>query len=114
MSEIYENFMIFGLESTGEKVKLDISEDTFRLNNGQDVLDPNQVLIIVKEGLRRIYIWKGVNSHVRKKFIASRIAAELQNDLVVDLRQVNYQNFLIVIHKSSNKFILYLLQPLQK
>ena len=83
MSEIYDNFMIFGLESTGEKVKLDISEDTFRSNNGQNVLDPNQVLIIVKEGLRRIYIWKGVNSHVRKKFIASRIAAELQNDLVV-------------------------------
>ena len=83
MSEIYGSFMIFGLESTGEKVKLDISEDTFRLNNGQNVLDPNQVLIIVKEGLRRIYIWKGVNSHVRKKFIASRIAAELQNDLVV-------------------------------
>ncbi|MHA1507398.1 MAG: hypothetical protein ACTSO6_01695 [Promethearchaeota archaeon] len=84
MSEIYENFMIFGLESTGEKVKLDISETTFLLNNGQNVLDPNQVLIIVKEGLRRIYIWKGVNSHVRKKFIASRIAAELQNDLVVN------------------------------
>ncbi len=84
MSEMYENFMIFGLESTGEKVKLDISEDTFRSNNGQNVLDPNQVLIIVKEGLRRIYIWKGVNSHVRKKFIASRIAADLQNDLVVN------------------------------
>ncbi|MHA1241529.1 MAG: hypothetical protein ACTSQU_12190 [Promethearchaeota archaeon] len=76
--------MIFGLESTGEKVKLDISEDTFRSNNGQNVLDPHQVLIIVKEGLRRIYIWKGVNSHVRKKFIASRIAAELQNDLVIN------------------------------
>jgi len=76
--------MIFGLESTGEKVRLDISEDMFRLNNGQNLLDPNQVLIIVKEGLRRIYIWKGVNSHVRKKFIASRVAAELQNDLVVD------------------------------
>jgi len=84
MSEIYDNFMIFGLESTGEKVKLDISEDTFRLNNGQNILDSNQVLIIVKEGLRRIYIWKGVNSHVRKKFIASRVAAELQNDLIVD------------------------------
>ena len=84
MSETYENFMIFGLESTGEKIRLDISEDTFRLNNGQNVLDPNQVLIIVKENLRRIYIWKGVNSHVRKKFIASRIAAELQNDLVIN------------------------------
>jgi len=84
MSEIYDNFMIFGLESTGEKVRLDISEETFRLNNGQDILDSNQVLIIVKEGLRRIYIWKGVNSHVRKKFIASRVAAELQNNLTVD------------------------------
>ncbi|GAH65222.1 unnamed protein product, partial [marine sediment metagenome] len=62
MSEIYDNFMIFGLESTGEKVRLDISEETFLLNNGQKVLDSNQVLIIVKEGLRRIYIWKGINS----------------------------------------------------
>jgi len=84
MAEMYENFMIFGLESTGEKVKLNISEDEFRANNGQDILNPHQVLVIVKEDLRRIYIWKGVNSHVRKKFIASRIAAELQNDLVVN------------------------------
>jgi len=76
--------MIFGLESTGEKVKLNISVDEFRANNGQDILNPHQVLVIVKEDLRRIYIWKGVNSHVRKKFIASRIAAELQNDLVVN------------------------------
>ncbi len=84
MAETYENFMIFGLESTGEKVKLDILEDEFRANNGQNILNPHQVLVIVKEDLRRIFIWKGVNSHVRKKFIASRIAAELQNDLVVN------------------------------
>jgi hypothetical protein len=83
MVESYENFMIYGLESTGEKVRLDVSEDEFRANNGQDFLNPHQVLVIVKEDLRRIYIWKGVNSHVRKKFISSRIAAELQNDLVV-------------------------------
>ena len=84
MAETYENFMIFGLESTGEKVKLDVSEAEFRANNGQNILNPYQVLVIVKEGLRRIFIWKGVNSHVRKKFIASRIAAELQNDLVIN------------------------------
>ena len=83
MTETYENFMIFGLESTGEKVKLNVSEDEFRANNGQDILSSHQVLVIVKEDLRRIYIWKGVNSHVRKKFIASRIASELQNDVVV-------------------------------
>ncbi len=84
MAETYKNFMIFGLESTGEKVKLDVSEAEFRANNGQNILNPHQVLVIVKEDIRRIYIWKGVNSHVRKKFIASRIAAELQSDLVVN------------------------------
>jgi hypothetical protein len=84
MAETYENFMIFGLESTGEKVKLDVSEAEFRANNGQNILNPHQVLVIVREDIRRIYIWKGINSHVRKKFIASRIAAELQNDLVAN------------------------------
>ncbi len=84
MSETYENFMIYGLESTGEKVRLDITEEDFRANNGTNVLNPYQVLVIVKEGLRRIYIWKGVKSPVRKKFIASQVAAQLQNDLVVN------------------------------
>jgi len=84
MSEIYKNFMIYGLESTGEKVRLDITEEDFRANNGTNVLNPYQVLVIVKEGLRRIYIWKGVKSPVRKKFIASQVAAQLQNDLVVN------------------------------
>ncbi|MFX1448437.1 MAG: hypothetical protein ACFFCG_09930, partial [Promethearchaeota archaeon] len=62
MVETYENFMVYELESTGEKVKLDITEDEFRANNGQNVLDSKQVLVIVKEDLRRIYIWKGVNA----------------------------------------------------
>jgi len=84
MSETYENFMIYGLESTGEKIRLDITEDDFRANNGTNILNPYQVLVIVKEGLRRIYIWKGVKSPVRKKFIASQVAAQLQNDLVVN------------------------------
>jgi hypothetical protein len=83
MVETYENFMVFGLESTGEKVNLNLSEEEFSANNGQNVLDSNQVLVIIKEDLRRIFIWKGVNSHVRKKFISSRVASELQNDLVV-------------------------------
>jgi len=84
MSETYENFMIYVLESTGEKIRLDITEEDFRANNGTAVLNPYQVLVIVKEGLRRIYIWKGVKSPVRKKFIASQVAAQLQNDLVVN------------------------------
>ena len=35
MVETYENFMVFGLESTGEKVNLNLTEDEFRANNGQ-------------------------------------------------------------------------------
>jgi hypothetical protein len=49
--------------------------------NGKEVLLPDQVVLIVDEELRRIYIWKGTNSSVRKKFIASRVASELQNEL---------------------------------
>ena len=56
MAETYENFMVYGLESTGEKVRLDVSEEEFRANNGQNILNPHQVLVIVKEDLRRIYI----------------------------------------------------------
>ena len=37
--------------------------------------------IIIKEELRRIYIWKGLSSSIRKKFIASRVASELQREI---------------------------------
>ena len=64
-----------------EEKKLNITEDVFRQNNGSKVLHPLQVAIIIKEQLRRIYIWKGISSSVRKKFIASRVASELQKKL---------------------------------
>jgi len=73
------DFRIYEIQDTGERTKLDIKPEDL-----QNYLNPLQVLIIIRDDLRRIYIWKGVNSHVRKKFIASRIAAELQNDLVVN------------------------------
>ena len=84
MTEAYADFMVFELEDTGERQQLDITEREFRQNNGNGVLHPYQVAIIVKEDLRRIYIWKGFTSSVRKKFIASRVASELQQELVTN------------------------------
>ncbi len=82
MLESYTDFMIFKVKDTGEDFRLNITEEAFRQNNGNEVLHPLQVAIIIKEQLRRIYIWKGISSTVRNKFIASRVASELQRDLM--------------------------------
>ena len=82
MSDAYSNFMIYGLKDTGERERLNITEQEFIQNNGNKVLNNSQVVLIVKEDLRRIYIWNGVTSPVRKKFIASRVATELQQQLM--------------------------------
>jgi hypothetical protein len=82
MAESYDHFMIYSLKDTGERVKLDVSEKEFCDNNGSDILDQSQVYVIVKEELRRIFIWNGAYSPTRKKFIASRVASDLQNELL--------------------------------
>ena len=74
--------MIFELDDSGERIQLDITEDEFREDNGTNLLHPEQVAVIVKEGLRRIFIWKGAKSPVRKRFISSRVANKLQKELV--------------------------------
>ncbi|MFX0179870.1 MAG: hypothetical protein ACFE78_06750 [Candidatus Hodarchaeota archaeon] len=81
MAEAYEEFIVFELENTGERRKLKINQEEL-----QDHLNPEQVLIIVREDLRRIYIWKGSKSPVRKRFISSKVAQELQKDLMSDPR----------------------------
>ncbi|MFW9783201.1 MAG: hypothetical protein ACFFFB_13040 [Candidatus Heimdallarchaeota archaeon] len=82
MTGIYSNFMVFELYDNGEYKRLDIEEEDFRDAKGDGVLHPSQVTIIVREDLRCIFIWKGVESSVRKKFIASRVASELQQELM--------------------------------
>ena len=81
MVEAYDEFIVFDLENTGERRKLKISQEEL-----QDHLNPEQVLIIVREDLRRIYIWKGSKSPVRKRFISSKVAQELQKELMHDFR----------------------------
>ncbi len=82
MLETYTDFMIFNVKDNGEEFRLNITEEAFRQNNGNEVLHPLQVAIIIKEEFRRIYIWKGISSSVRKKFIASRVASGLQRELM--------------------------------
>ena len=81
MTETYDEFIVYDLKNTGERKRLDIKQED--LGNK---LKPDQVLIIIREDLRRIYIWKGSKSPVRKRFISSRVAQDLQKELVKDPR----------------------------
>ena len=81
MSKVYEEFMVYDLENTGERRKLEVNQE-----NLQTYLDPEQVLIIVREDLRRIFIWKGSKSPVRKRFISSKVAQQIQKELITDAR----------------------------
>ena len=81
MNAYYQHFMIFMLHDSGEKDQIDITKEEFLKDNWKKVLLPDQVVLIIDEDLRRMYIWKGAQSSVRKKFIASRVASELQNEL---------------------------------
>ena len=81
MVETYEEFIVYDLENDGERKKLDINPEEL-----QNYLKPEQVLIIIREDLRRIFIWKGSKSPVRKRFISSRVAQDLQHDLIQDSR----------------------------
>lgn len=81
MEETYDDFIVFDLENTGEHKRLKITQEEL-----QEHLNPEQVLIIIREDLRRIYIWKGSKSPVRKRFISSKVAHELQKQLMSDPR----------------------------
>ncbi len=75
----YETFMVYELDDSGDKNKISMAEEELQSN-----LHPEQVLVIVREDLRRIFIWKGPKSPVRKRFISSRVAQELQEELRKD------------------------------
>jgi hypothetical protein len=81
MTEIYDEFIVYDLQNTGDRTRLNIKPEELKNH-----LKPEQVLIIIREDLRRIFIWKGVKSPVRKRFISSRVAQDLQRDLIQDAR----------------------------
>ncbi len=77
----FETFMVYELDDSGEKMRLEINEDDLQKN-----MHPEQVLVIIREDLRRIFIWKGPKSPVRKRFISSRVAQAVQEELMNDAR----------------------------
>lgn len=81
MTDVYEEFIVYELDNSGERNKVDIKQEEL-----ENRLNPEQVFIIIREDLRRIYIWKGSKSPVRKRFISSRVAQELQRELMEDSR----------------------------
>jgi len=80
MSEL-RTFFVFELDDAGEYKELDFSEKDL-----VDYLNSEQVLVLVREDLRRIFIWKGAKSPVKKRFISSKIARKIQGELMKDLR----------------------------
>ena len=45
MSEAYEEFMVFELDDSGERVRLSITEEEFCEDNGRNILHPEQVAV---------------------------------------------------------------------
>ena len=73
----FDDFLVFELDESGEKKQVeDITPQTL-----QSILHSKQVLVILRWDLRRIFIWKGSASPVKKRFISARIATELREGL---------------------------------
>ncbi|MHA1713201.1 MAG: hypothetical protein ACTSW4_04045, partial [Candidatus Ranarchaeia archaeon] len=59
---------------------LNVQEDGFLkpLSEVGDAFSPSNVIIAVHEESKRIFIWKGSNASVRKKFISARAAQKIR------------------------------------
>ncbi|MFX0100916.1 MAG: hypothetical protein ACFFCS_15175 [Candidatus Hodarchaeota archaeon] len=69
---------VFKLKESGEYFKVDeINQD-----NLESFLKEEEVFLILSPDIRRLYIWKGKNAPVTKKFISSRVAQKIQRERV--------------------------------
>ncbi len=73
----YHEFMVFEVGDSGDKNQINIEKEELNF-----YLHPEKALIIVREDLRRIYLWKGARSNVRKRFLGSRTATEIQGEIM--------------------------------
>ncbi len=75
--EDVEDFLVFEVEDTGERKRIeDVTPQML-----QSILHSKQVLVILRKDLNRIYIWKGSASPVKKRFISSRVAMDIRENL---------------------------------
>ena len=47
----------------------------------KDILDTNECYVIVADEVRKIYLWKGMNSSVRSKFIGAKVSQEIRDQI---------------------------------
>ncbi len=73
----YQSFMAFEVKETD-----DYSELSIKIEDLGDFLHPENVYIIIHQDIKKIYLWKGARSIVRKRFLGSRIATEIQGDMM--------------------------------
>jgi len=80
-----EDFLVFEIDESGERKQVeDITPQTLRT-----ILHAKQVLVILRWDLRRIFIWKGSASPIKKRFISARIATELRGELTGGVKIVS-------------------------
>ena len=73
-----ERLMVYELDDSGEKKKVEVAEEellSFLISH------PEQVFVIIREDLRRIFIWKVKKSPIRSRFVSSRTNIALQEEL---------------------------------
>jgi hypothetical protein len=73
-----KKFMVYELDDSGGRRKVEITEDKLQ---SFLILHPKQVFIIIREDLRRIFIWKGPESPTHKRFVSTRSTRALQEEL---------------------------------
>ncbi len=80
-----DDFIVYELDDTGmRKLVENITPQTL-----QSILHSKQVLIIVRRDLKKIFIWKGSVSPVKKRFISSRVATALRGELEENCRIIS-------------------------
>jgi hypothetical protein len=78
-----KKFMVFELDDLGEKKRVEVTKGdlpSFLL------LHPEQIYVIIREDLRKIFIWKGPKSTTRDKLISTRTTIALQEELREEFR----------------------------
>ncbi|QEE17147.2 hypothetical protein DSAG12_02979 [Promethearchaeum syntrophicum] len=75
MMDDYKDFRCFSLLDDGEKEEIEVEQEKI-----EELFDTDKVFLLVRYDLRRLFIWKGPRAPVRKRFISSRVGAQLQQE----------------------------------
>ncbi|MFX1397517.1 MAG: hypothetical protein ACFFAS_10805 [Promethearchaeota archaeon] len=73
----WKEFIVFELDEEGNKTDVHLEKSDLG-----DYLTPEKVYLIIYQEIKRIYLWKGGRSSVRKRFLGSRVATVVQGDIM--------------------------------